>query len=504
MQNATQSSPTTRRHELIIVLLLLLCYGYTFPRWADPNQNSRLDMVVAVVEDHTFQIDKYVWNTVDYADRDGHYYSDKAPGVAWLGIPVYAALKLALDLPVLDALTERLANSKAFQSTLRETGTGVQKQKVRFALAQVALTFIISAIPAALFGSVLYRFLGAFTSSTLSRTVLVLSYGLLTPVFAYAPAFYGHQLSAVLVFSAFYLVFAAQHPLSTRALVGVGVLLAYAIVTEYPAALIAGIVYLYTCSVLYRQGQWQRIAWVTAAGLVIALGWMSYNTVVFGGPLKLGYTSSTLWHDKHDAGFLSLTLPTWEAFWGITFGLFRGLFVLSPWLLLAAPGFIGWWRSREQRAAFWVCLASVLSFFLFNSSSSMWWGGFAIGPRYLIPMLPFCVAPIVFICRAYGAQRWFQWLWGVAGAWSFIATWGLTLAEQAFPADTIYNPLVAHAIPNWLAGNIARNIGTLLGLSGAFSLLPLFICSALIIIAGWTVSARRPLALTREPLNISN
>ena len=70
-----------RLNCFMLFTLLLTCYVYTFPRWADPNQNSRLDMVVSVVDDGTFQIDKYVANTVDYAKVGEHYYSDKAPGV---------------------------------------------------------------------------------------------------------------------------------------------------------------------------------------------------------------------------------------------------------------------------------------------------------------------------------------------------------------------------------------------------------------------------------------
>jgi hypothetical protein len=77
---------TKKRIELLLFLLLISVYAYTFPRWADPNQNSRLNMVVAVVEDGTFRIDPYVSNTVDYAKVGDHYYSDKAPGVAFLGI----------------------------------------------------------------------------------------------------------------------------------------------------------------------------------------------------------------------------------------------------------------------------------------------------------------------------------------------------------------------------------------------------------------------------------
>jgi hypothetical protein len=70
-------------------------------------------------------------------------------------------------------------------------------------------------------------------------------------------------------------------------------------------------------------------------------------------------------------------------------------------------------------------------------------------------------------------------------SWSLIATWGLTLAEQAFPPDTLYNPLVEYAWPNWQIGNIARNFGTVLGFPGVWSLLPLVTILGLIGFFGW-------------------
>lgn len=473
-----------RRSQIALFGLLLICYTYVFPRWADPNQNSRLDMVVAVVEDGTFQIDKYVENTVDYAKVGEHYYSDKAPGTAFLGIPLYAGLKVFLDLPVVDRLTERLANSEAFKSTLRAEGTGVLKQKVRFALAQVVLTFVIAGLPSALLGMLMYRLLARFTPNVWIRLAVVLGYGLLTPAFAYANAFYGHQLSAALLFGAFYLVFAGRKSLSRAALLGVGALLGSSVVTEYPSILVAGILFLYALYQLYREGHWPRIGWVIPTGALIAAGWMWYNTTVFGGPLTLGYSDSELWASQHHTGFMSLTAPHWDAAWGITFGVFRGLFVLSPWLLLAFPGFWLWWRSRQHRPEFWVAAASVLSFFLFNSSSGMWWGGYAIGPRYLLPMLPFMALSIVFVFREWGGRLWLRALAALLALLSLTATWGLTLAEQAFPPDTLRNPLVEYAWPNWLAGNIARNLGTILGFRGVLSLLPLAIM-LMVIVAGW-------------------
>jgi len=490
-----------RLTEIALFLFLVVAYVYTFPRWADPNQNSRLDMVFAIVEDGTFQIDKYVQNTVDYAKVGDHYYSDKAPGTAFLGVPFYAGLKLILDQPLMDGLVKKLANNDAFKATLREGGSGILVDKVRFALAQVWLTFLIAIVPSAFIGVLLFRLLKEFTNRVGPRLAVALGYGLFTPAFAYAGSFYGHQLSAALLISVFYLVFYKRKSFSTWRLLGIGFLLGLSVITEYPSALIVGILYLYTLYVLYRQDRWTRIGWVTLSGGLVAIALMVYNAAVFGGPFTLGYSDSTLWQAQHHTGFMSLTFPYWDAFQGITFSQFRGLFFYAPISLLAIPGFVLWWRSdRVHRAEFWVALSSVATLLLFNSSSIMWWGGYSIGPRYLLPMLPFMFLPIVFVFLKWADQGWFRFLSFILFGWSFVATWGLTLAEQAFPPDYIFNPLLAYAWPNWAAGNIARNIGTVMDIPGVWSLVPLFIILSLIGVVWWLIFQRVSHSSTNEKM----
>lgn len=465
----------------ILFLVLLACYVYIFPRWADPNQNSRLDMVVAIVEDGTFQIDPYVENTVDYARVGDHYYSDKAPGVAFLGVPIYGGLRLALTPALIEKFSELLSGSDAFQQTLQEDGSGILAQKVRFALAQVLLSFVLAALPSALTGVLIYQVLVHWGIGLWPSLGAALAYGLLTPAFAYAGAYYGHQLSAMLLFASFYLL---QTSVTSRGVQRsprsmparyflVGLLLGYSVVTEYPAALVLLVIVAYAILLLMRQGRLADLAWLIVAGMLVAGLWLIYNWQVFGNPFDLGYSHSELWQAQHGTGFMSLTFPRWDAAWGISFSTFRGLFFYSPVLLFSLPGYVRWWKQGKQRAAWWVSLGSIVVMFLFNASSIMWWGGFAIGPRYLLPALPFLA-----LALGYGFQQWrFNWLRKMGMlmfvVWSFVAVWGLTLAGQAFPSDTITNPLLGVALPAWRAGDIARNLGALVDLSGVWSLLPL-------------------------------
>ncbi len=479
------------QRQLALFLLLLLAYVYVFPRWADPNQNSRLDMVLAVVDDGTFQIDRYVENTVDYARVGDHYYSDKAPGAAFVLIPVYAAMKPVLETPVVASLMERLGSNEAFQQTLRADGSGLLEAKVRLAILQVVGAFLAAALPSALMGVLLYRLLGRAIRDPRPRLLAVGAYALLTPAYAYSNAFYGHQLSAALLVGAYYLIATLHRPPSRARLLVVGALLGFSVVAEYPAALLVVVLSAYAVFVLRRQGRLASLFWIGLSGSMVALAWFAYNNAVFGGPLELGYRYSELWVDQHEAGFLSLTRPHLDALWGITFSRFRGLFLLSPIALLALPGFAYAWRRQELRPEALVSAAALGTMLLFNGSSIMWWGGYAVGPRYLLPALPFIVLPL-----ALTLERWFEHGWGralVAGAalWSLIAVWGLTLAEQAYPPDTLRDPLLEHAWPNWMAGHVARNAGTFAGIPGAWSLIPLLL--ALAALAAWSLYGRLPL-----------
>ncbi len=492
MQKTTRIS--SRAVPALIALLLFGCAVYFFPRWADPNQNSRLDMIVAVVDDGTLSIDKYVGNTVDYARVNGHTFSDKPPGSALLGIPLYAALKLALNAPLMDQLVARLAESPAFQATLKADGTGITSDKVRFALAQVVLTALIPGLCAVALGLMLYGYLLGLGLSAGWSAAVALVFGLATPAFAYAGAYYSHMISAAGLFGAFLL---ARTPAARPARLALcGFLLGLAVICEYSVVPMAGALFVFAGYRLWRDGAWIKLAWVALPAGLVGLGLMAYNNTVYGGPFKLGYEFSELWATQHQTGFMSLSLPTWEAMWGITFSPFRGLFVLSPVLLLGLPGLAAWWKSGALRAEWWASAAILVGMFIFNTSSVMWWGGFAVGPRYILPALPFLALGLGWAAKAWGRRGWFAAAFGGLALVSLLATWGLTLAGQAFPSDALHNPLLEYALPAWQSGNIARNLGTLLGLKGAASLVPLAVFE-LAVLAGLRLALPGPASVAR-------
>lgn len=459
--------------RLLLFLTLLGCFGYFFPRWADWNQNSRFNLVQALVDDGTVKIDRYVGNTGDYAYIGGHYYSDKAPGMAVLGVPVYAAVRSLIPTLRGGSLPAAAADNDALRATLRVGGSGLSSEKLSYFFALTVTTSLTVALPSALLGVLFFDVSGHLGLSRRQRLLATLLYGLATPAFAYANAFVGHQTAAFLLFAAFAVLFGIRRGALPRAwLPAAGFLIGYAAITEYPTALIGGLLGLYA---LLTLGQPRDTLVRLTIGLLPPLFILIvYDLVAFGTPLPVGYLHSTLWTDVHQTGFVSLTYPRPEALWGITFSPHRGLFFLSPFLLWALPGYAALWTNRARRPEFWLLLLAPLALLLFNGSSVMWSGGFAVGPRYLVPMLPF-------LALAAAAGLGHTWpnpaarlLALAAGAWSLFAVWSETVAGQSFP-DYTPNPLFDLSLPRLVAGDIARNTGMILGLSGWASLAPLLV-----------------------------
>lgn len=472
-----EPSISMRRHErriqILLFVLLFIAYIFVLPRWAEWSQNSRLNLTFAIVDEGQLSIDTYYKNSGDYALFNGRHYTDKAPGPSFFAVPVYAAVRPILRMPIVQSAIERVSHSPAFANTLNQDGSGLMADKIYYFIVLYISTVIVVCLPAAVLGVLVYRFVRHMGVRMGWSLAVALIYGLATPAFTYSAAFFSHQIVAFLLFGAFTIGHCVSRGGRSNAwLLLAGFMLGLSLISEYPTALIVFGVGLYILRHLWQTAQlkWALPFMAAAAPPLLLLA--AYNFSIFGTPLPVGYAYSENYTAIHSQGLISLTYPHIDALWGITFGSFRGLFYVSPVLLLAVAGFWGWWRMGKLRAEWAVCVWATVSFFLFNGSSVMWEGGFSVGPRYLVPMLPFFASALGAFALCWGQRLWARVVTTVLVAWSFVAVWSLTLAGQNYP-DWTPEPLVNYALPRLLQGDLARNLGMIVNLKGWLSFAPL-------------------------------
>jgi 4-amino-4-deoxy-L-arabinose transferase-like glycosyltransferase len=315
--------------------------------------------------------------------------------------------------------------------------------------------------------------------------VLALAYGLGTIAFPYSTTLIQHQMAAFGVFVGFYLLWCVVYEdASERWLWLVGVLFGLVAITEYPVVIIVGIVFLWA---VYAMPNRLALYRVVIGAIPLGLIFAAYNFAIFSTPVPVGYEYSTLWQDVHNSGFMSLTGPSLLRYYGLLFSPVRGLFLLSPFLLLMIPGVILMWRRRaDQRSVNIALTLAVFVHLTIYASSEMWWGGSTVGPRYLVPMLPFMIIPMSFVANTLFTRRWGIALTGILVALSVGHVWALTIAGNEWQwsgnlAATWEEmnatlPLSDYAIPLLNAGDVARNYGgLLLNLDGLAGLIPLII-----------------------------
>lgn len=476
----------SRRVGTWLAGFFFLSFVYFLPWIGDWDQDARLDLSLAVANHATLSIDPYKWNTGDVATSGGHYYSITAPGQSLLGVPVAVAYESIL----------RSSGSSAAGNLGNQTSTGLTS----FILLQYLDCMFAVAVPATLLLMLFFWFLQFFTTSVANRLVLTLGLGLGTIVFPYAKAFYSHVPAALLLFAAFALV----HVLSETSLSAsgspwfrerprtsallVGLLLGSSEVFEYTAAIIAIFVLAYALVRLPRR----LLPYMVLGGLPGLAIVIGYSLAVYHNPFVTGYSMhSTLWGHALGNGVSGFSWPPrLTAVTGMSFSPYRGLFFLSPFLMLAFPG--GFLAPRRERAASRLCLSVSAVYFLVIAMCPFWDAGSAIGPRYLIPILPFLALPVIFIldrCRRAISRIT---LYGLV-ALSILAVGLATLGSVGgYPSTQYANPLFSYSLPFILHGKVILSFSAVLfapffGANSALTLLPL---AALLAI--WTlVSFRR-------------
>lgn len=436
---------------LSLFFISFVCYSYCIQVYGW-NQSSRMAEIMAIVDRHTLAIDAYQDSTEDKAYYHGHYYSEKAPGTALLGVPIYAGLRVLEQI----APEDRLARELHFNLYI--------------------ISIAVVAFPSALLVVLMYYLCLRAVGQPAWSFLISMVYGFGTLALPFSTVFFEHQDVAFLMFAAFIALIRYRESLDPRLLLVAGATMGAGVVMEYQAVLIAGVLSIYALFMLRSP---RRFLLIVTAGLPFVGVVFGYNWLMLGSPVRFAYhyITFTYFSEMH-AGFFGITYPRLAALRDILLSP-RGLLVESPFLLLLPFAAVAMFRDRRWRAELVTCLAVAAVYLMYNASYYQPIGGDSPGPRFLVPMLPFATFPLVFLAR-YPKPR--RRLLGITmiilGSYSTCLYLLITVTNPL--ADGGYgSPLSAYWWPRFQSQHLLPNAATLaFHLYGYESLLPLLLMLA--------------------------
>lgn len=423
---------------LLAAVVALLVVPVLQPLMA--QQASRYALTAALWDGGTVRLDDHDHLlSVDRAEREGHVYSDKAPGQPVLALPAYAVYRAFGGHPATEARPWADPGLWAV-SLLSAAAAGV-------ALALLMRRLALRAVPS------------RATPAALSLTVG-------TMLLPFSTVLFSHVLAACLALAAYLL--ATREGAGRTGLVAAGLVGGVAVTVEYTMVLVVAVVGIAALAT----HRW-RALWLAAGGVVPALLLALYHEVAFGGPLVTGYRYSQF--AQHGSGLVGVRPPRLGMLVEVLFSE-RGLLTLTPLVMVAAVAcaFLsvrGRGAARRDALAGIAVLAAML--FVMGGWSNPT-AGASPGPRYVVPALGFL---------ATGAA----WAWLrlplLTGAATVVGAVAMGLATYTLP---LAQPTEEFALGHWAwrvaEGSVAETWLTVWTGSRWGLLVPIALAA---LVAGW-------------------
>lgn len=440
-------------------LALLLC---VVPLWnhpyfeelRSPNPLSRTYLTRALWDHHTVAIDaveREFGDVMDRSRRGPHTYCDKAPGSSFLLLPVYGALRVTQSGPV------------SHQQLLKwgSLWLGVFPTFLMLLCMDAMMVWL----------SIRRR----------ARLVALCGLGLGGVGVPFELLFFGHQLVACLLVFTLWAGVRAVRTGRLRDAALAGLAAGWSVITEYPVALLV-VVLAALCAALVMREPVARARRLSTLVLGVVLGalvpvglGMAYHQAAFGGPFTTGYAfiENSYFASIHKRGFMGIAWPSAEALFGVLLSSSRGLFYFMPWLLLAPLG--AWVLSRRGEKAWGIPLTvAMLAYVTFAAGFGYWTGGWCLGPRHLVPVIPPMVLLTAAALDVLEEQR--ALLASVARGlvvWSVVVVGLACVTHSGYPEEFAH-PFFQMTLPLLWGGYHPYSLGTSLGWSrGASALVPM-------------------------------
>jgi hypothetical protein len=293
----------------------------------------------------------------------GLIFPNKPPGTMFVAAPFYAAILAVERIIGADPDSWRVLTLNAHLVTLLSVG-------VAGALTAVVLLRVSMAMYPNL--------------PLMAHAAAALTCGLGTLVLPFSTVLFDHALTALFPLMAFAAL--VVEPQSLRRAALSGSMAAMGVLTNYITATIAGLLFLYLLASRRWSAAGAYVAGLLPPLLVLAL----YQLVCLGSLVTIAKNVPMPIVEQGGSGLFSWPDPT--ILWSLLIGAHRGLLVSSPVLAMAGAGLFWAWRAG-RRAEVALAAAVFTALWLLNAGfglgQAQWQAGWSIGPRYLIPAIPF-------------------------------------------------------------------------------------------------------------------
>lgn len=319
--------------------------------------------------------------------RDGKLYSIFGPGEAVLyAIPVKIS-QLINKTEWYKTPAFHIPQSHYYDDGVRKFMSAVKAENTEPYAARFLVSFcnaVISALNAAVF-----FFIAARTAASLkSAYALAMLYALATLAWPYSATFFSEPLAMLFVLLSFYFL---SGKISAPRIFSAGLFLGIASATHITAMLFFPFFVFLAAYYCRREGDKygikQAFYFLFGFGIILLiLGYYNYSR--FGDFFQTGRSVNP--EDVKRFGYGFFTAP-WPGLYGLLLSWGKGLLLYCPAVIL---GIISWRAfHKKYRVLSWVLLFAIGFRLIFMACRSDWPGGFCVGPRYMLMIIPFAIMP---------------------------------------------------------------------------------------------------------------
>ncbi|MBI5574009.1 MAG: hypothetical protein HY919_05590 [Elusimicrobia bacterium] len=330
---------------------------------------------------------------------DNRFYTDKAPGLSFLAVPFYAVFRLVGFPPAPSPIYRRI------------------------------FCFLFSAVPTMLLIFFITDFLESQNIEIVRIKTIIIGYSLATLAFPFSMVFYPYQLVSFLLFAAFCFIYNNRNYFLS------GLMCGFAAISDYTVFPVLLLFLIYILS--HNRKLWLNFT----LGLIPFIGILSiYNWLCFGNFFTLGYSYEFVpqFRLEMGKGLFGIANFSVRNFLEIIIKPSRGLFFYSPWLILAIFDIKKFYK--QSQAEFFLFCTIILYFVALGAAYWDVSGGEIIGPRFLIPMLPFLISFVAFVKPKKSGLLYF--LIGI----SFLIFFAVVSTDIHLPGNDS-NPVLNYVLP---------------------------------------------------------